>query len=127
MKPLLTILSTFFFFYASPKKIVVGSNQAVTSLKKAVSIASDRDTILLNAGIYKEGNIVITKSIIIIGNGSPILDGEGKYEILTIGGRNITIRGITFRNSGYSAMNDYASIKIIDASNIAVEDNTIIN
>ena len=127
MKTLLTILSTFFFFCVAAKTIVVGSDQSVTSLKRAVFLAKDRDTILLTAGVYKEGNIVITKAIVIIGKGGPVLDGENKYEILTISGKNITITGIIFRNSGYSAMNDYASIKIIDASNITVENNTIIN
>jgi len=127
MKTLLTILSTFFFFCVAAKRIVVGSDQSVTSLKRAVFLAKDRDTILLTAGVYKEGNIVITKAIVIIGKGGPVLDGENKYEILTISGKNITITGIIFRNSGYSAMNDYASIKIIDASNITVENNSIIN
>ncbi|MFI5185791.1 MAG: nitrous oxide reductase family maturation protein NosD [Chitinophagales bacterium] len=127
MKTLLTILSTLFFFCSSAKKIVVGIDQQIRSLKNAVSIAKDKDTILLNAGIYKEGNIIITRSITIIGNGDPVLDGENKYEIFTVSGKNITIRGITFRNSGYSAMNDYASIKIVDAANITVENNTIID
>jgi nitrous oxidase accessory protein len=126
MKVLLTITALLFFFCVSAKKIVVGNNQPVTSLKKAVSIASDGDTILLNPGIYKEGNIVITKSITIIGNGNPILDGEHKCEIFTVSGKNITIKGITFRNSGYSAMNDYASIKVVDAINVTIENNTII-
>jgi nitrous oxidase accessory protein len=105
----------------------VGKNQPLSSLKKAVSISKDGDTILLNAGIYQEGNIVITKSIAIIGSGNPILDGENKFEILTISGKNISIKGITFRNSGYSAMNDYASIKVVDAANISIENTTIIN
>src|SRR5262245_39155054 len=127
MKKLLTIIGIFFLFSASAKKIVVGRCQSFTSLKKAVLIANDKDTILLNAGVYREGNIPITKSISIIGIGNPVLDGENKYEILTISGKNITISGITFRNSAYSAWNDYASIKIVDASNITIENNTIIN
>lgn len=127
MKKWLTIASIFFFGSAYAKKIVVGRDQSITSLKKAVSIATDRDTILLTAGVYREGNITITRSICIIGIGNPVLDGENKYEIFTVSGKNITIRGITFRNSGYSAMNDYASIKIIDASNITIENNIILN
>jgi len=126
MKVLLTITALSFFFCASAKKIVVGSNQAITSLKKAVSVARNGDTVVVNAGIYKEGNIEITRSITILGNGNPIVDGENKYEILTVSGRNITIKGITFRNSGYSAMNDYASIKVVDAINVRIENNTII-
>jgi len=127
MKTLLTITTISFFLCTSAKTIVVGKDQAITSLKKAVSIATDRDTVLLHAGTYREGNIIIIKSLSIIGEGNPVLDGENKYEILTISGKNITIKGIVFRNSGYSAMNDYASIKIVDAANVVIENNTIID
>ncbi len=105
--------------------ILVGSNQSVRSLKKAIETAKDKDSIVLQTGIYKEGPLVITKSITLIGQGNPVLDGENKYEILLISGKNITIKGIQFRNSGYSAMNDYASVKLIDASNITLENNSI--
>ena len=111
---------------ASANTIVVGSNQPIQSLKKAIEAAKDKDTILLQPGIYKEGHIILTKSITIIGQNNPVLDGENKYEILLISGKNIIIRGIQFRNSGYSAMNDYASIKLVDASNITLENNNII-
>src|SRR5215813_1829136 len=120
MKVLLTITILLLFICVSAKKIVVGSNQAITNVKKAISMAHDGDTIVVNAGVYKEGNIEIIKSLTIIGNGNPVMDGEHKYEIFTISGRNITVRGITFRNSGYSAMNDYASIKVVDAINVRI-------
>jgi nitrous oxidase accessory protein len=127
MKTLLTISSLLLFLFASSKKIVVGNDQAITKLEKAIAIAKDGDTVVLNPGSYRAGNIVITRSITLIGNGNPTLDGEYKYQILTVSGKNITIKGITFRNSGYSAINDYAAIKIIDASNVTVENNTIYN
>lgn len=127
MKTLLTITTIIFSFCASAKTIVVGKNLPFTSLKKALSVAKDKDTILVNAGIYREGNILLTKSVTLLGVGNPILDGQNKYEIMTVSGRNILIKGITFRNAGYSAMNDYASIKVIDASNITIENNTILN
>ena len=96
-----------------------------TSLRKAVDAAKSGDTILLKKGIYREGNITINKSICLIGVDQPILDGENKYEILTVSGSGIIIKGIHFLNSGYSSMNDYASIKIIDANNVLVENNNI--
>jgi nitrous oxidase accessory protein len=109
------------------KTIIVGTNQPVHSLKKAIELAKDKDTILLLAGIYKEGSITLTKSLTIIGQNNPVLEGEKKYEILLISGKNITIRGIQFRNSGYSAMNDFAAIKLIDCSNVLIENNSIYN
>ena len=90
-------------------------------------MANNGDTILLQKGIYSEGSIVLTKSLTILGNENPVLDGESKYQILVISGKNISVKGITFRNSGVSTMNDFASIKVVDASNITIENNTILN
>jgi nitrous oxidase accessory protein len=99
----------------------------VHSLKKAIEAANPADTILLQAGTYKEGGITLTKSLTIIGQDNPVLDGENKYELLLISGKNIVVRGITFRNSGYSALNDYASIKLVDCMNVRIENNIIQN
>lgn len=111
----------------SANTIIVGSNQSVRSLKKAIEIAHDKDSILILPGIYKEGGIVLTKSLAIIGQPNTILDGENKYEILLISGKNILIKGIQFRNSGYSALNDFASIKLVDCSNVILQNNNILN
>ena len=127
MKKLVTIPILFFCSLVFARTIVVGSNQFFKTLKQAIAVAKNGDTILVQKGIYKEGNIVLTKSLAIIGNDGVVLDGENKYEILTISGKNITIKNIQFKNSGYSAMNDYASIKLIDASHITIENNTILN
>jgi len=127
LKKLVTIPILFFCSLVFARTIVVGSNQFFKTLKQAIAVAKNGDTILVQKGIYKEGNIVLTKSLAIIGNDGVVLDGENKYEILTISGKNITIKNIQFKNSGYSAMNDYASIKLIDASHITIENNTILN
>lgn len=107
--------------------IVVGGHSGLRSLKQAVARVGNGDTILLQAGTYREGSITITRPLTLIGKGNPVLEGEHKYEILLISGKNISITGITFRNSGYSALNDYASIKLVDCSQVHVEKNTILN
>lgn len=107
------------------RTIIAGTNLPIPSLKKAIELAKDNDTILLQAGIYKEGSITLTKSLTIIGQNNPVLDGEHKYEILLITGKNTSIIGIQFRNAGYSSMGDFASIKLVDASNILLENNQI--
>ena len=110
------------------RTIVVGKNQSVSSISKAVELAKENDTILVQQGIYKEGNIIINKkNLALIGQNFPVLDGENKFQILTVSGSNITIKGFRFQNSGLSAMNDYASVKVIDAKNILVENNQVIN
>jgi nitrous oxidase accessory protein len=109
------------------KTIVVGKDQLVTSLKKGIEAASDNDTILLKTGVYKEGNIILNKSIKLIGIDYPVLDGENKFEILTVSGTRIVIKGIHFKNSGYSSMNDFASINLVDAQFVIIENNKIDN
>lgn len=106
--------------------ITVGPGQPVKTLRQAVSLAKDKDTIKLSPGIYKEGNIIITKSITLLGNNA-ILDGNNEYEILTVSGKNITLAGLQFQNSGYSSMNDYAALKVIDAANVMITGNRFLN
>jgi nitrous oxidase accessory protein len=125
VKKLLTILILISTQVVFARTILVGKDQVISSLRKAVEMANDDDTILLKKGIYTEGNIIISKSIRLIGVDQPILDGENKYEILTVTGSRIIIKGIHFRNSGYSSMNDYAAIGLIDAGYVIVSNNTI--
>jgi nitrous oxidase accessory protein len=125
---LIIILPTIIFSTVlSARTIVVGKDQPVATIRKAIELAKDNDTILIQPGIYKEGNIIIRKSVILIGQNFPILEGENKFEIFTVSGSNITIKGLLFQNSGQSALNDYASIKIIDSKNLVIENNKVIN
>jgi nitrous oxidase accessory protein len=107
--------------------IIVGANQKIKTLRKAIETAKDKDTIFLTYGVYKEGPLQLTKSVTIIGQNYPVLEGENKFEILLISAPNVTISGLEFRNSGYSAMNDYASIKLVDATDVTIEHNRIFN
>ena len=122
MRGIITILLMAVLGSVSGNTIVVEKN-----LKQAIQHAKDGDTVLLKKGIYKEGNIIITKSICLMGIDAPVLDGDHKNEILTISGKNIIIKGIHFLNAGYSSINDFAAIKIIDATGILIENNIITN
>jgi nitrous oxidase accessory protein len=126
MKFLLIILLLNICIAVSAGTIIVGANQPVKTLKQAIVLAKEKDTIRLLPGIYKEGNIILTKSITIIGDNA-ILDGNNQYEILTVSGNNITLTGLQFQNSGYSSMNDYAALKVIDATNVTIAGNRFLN
>ena len=127
MRPFIFILVLFLHQAALAHVIVAGPGQAVGSLKKAVSLSKDGDTILLKNGIYREGNVLLTKSITLIGETNTILDGENKHELLTISGKYITVRGIIFQNAGYSALNDFAAIKVIDSYRVLLDNNTVLH
>jgi len=127
MKNILFILFLVISVSAFANTIEVGKNKSISNLRQGISAAKDGDTVLLHKGVYKEGNIIITKAIHLIGINGPVLDGENKNEILTLSGKNIVIRGIHFANAGYSSMNDYAALKVIDATGLMIGNNTFSN
>lgn len=109
----------------SPGIIRVGKNQAVRSIKKAIELAGMNDTVIVEAGIYKEGNILLNKPLTLLGVDFPVVDGKKEFETLTVSGRDIVVKGFHFKNIGQSSLNDYAAVKVIDASNVVVESNKI--
>src|SRR5690349_13451344 len=85
------------------RSIPVGKNEKIKSIKAAVGIATTGDTIFIKQGIYREGNIIIEKSLVLIGDNYPTLDGEDKFEILTIHANNVTIKGLRFIKTGIAS------------------------
>lgn len=112
---------------AISRTLVAGPGLPISTLRKAIELAKNEDTIFLKPGVYREGSLTLTKSIVLIGEGNPVLDGERKYEVLLISGKDIVIRGLYIKNSGYSALNDFAAIKLVNCARVTVENNRIEN
>lgn len=123
MRMLFLVIFSLVFVTGFGATIPVGSKERVTSISRAVAITQNGDTILLKKGTYYVNNIVISKALTILGENYPILHGSDKYEIFTITGRHINIKGIHFTHSGYSSANDYAAITMVDASDVVIENN----
>jgi nitrous oxidase accessory protein len=102
---------------------VVDQSGKLTSIKSAVEKAKSGDTIFVMPGVYREGNIIIQKSLTIIGKSFPLLDGELKYEIFTIAAKNVVIEGFHFKETGRSSINDLAAVKGLDAHNLIIRNN----
>lgn len=103
MKTIVKIICFFVTFLGYSNTIPVGKSQAVKTIKQALAMANDGDTILVHHGHYKEGNIIITKKIAFIGKDFPTLDGESKYEILSVKADSVLVRGFKVINSGYAS------------------------
>lgn len=112
---------------AFAKTIYVGKGEKITSIKDAIGMAQPGDTIIIRSGIYKEGNLQINKRISLLGENFPVLDGEHKYEILTITANGVTVAGLKLVNTGTSSLNDLAGIKILKARNVYVKGNELEN
>jgi nitrous oxidase accessory protein len=105
------------------KTIIVSKNNI--TIRQALLLAVNGDTILVNGGFYKEGNITIKTSIVFKGINSPVLDGENKHEIISVKTNNVTVDGFILQHGGRSGMDDIAGIKIYDCNNVTIINNTL--
>ncbi|HRH59274.1 MAG TPA: nitrous oxide reductase family maturation protein NosD [Chitinophagaceae bacterium] len=103
--------------------ITVGATEPMKNISSAIAAAKKGDTVLVNAGTYREKNLVINKSIFLIGNNQPVLDGEGKYEMITVHAGDVSINGFQFLHAGYSSREDYAAIKLNSCRNVTIAGN----
>lgn len=105
--------------------IKVGIQETIHSIKQGIALAKKGDTVLVNAGTYKEGNIIVDKGIYLKGIGRPILDGQKKYEIISVKADGAIIEGFSLIHSGISAIDDFAGIKLYDCTNVEVRNNIL--
>lgn len=109
------------------KIIHVGKSKEVKTIQRGIDLAVDGDTVLVDSGLYKEGGIVIQKSIVLKGVDHPVIDGEMKHEILFIKGRNIIIDGFRLQNTGRSEIKEIGAIMIYDSYGITAINNIVDN
>src|SRR5690606_34410544 len=101
--------------------IIVKPNNPQKTIKKAFEQAQSGDTILIKAGVYREGALHLKKGVTIIGEDYPEIDGENKYENLLVEHDDVVIKNLLFSNSGSSSFKDIASLKIKDATRVLIE------
>ncbi len=107
------------------KTIHIGSKQNIKSVQQALLIAADGDTLLVDPGHYHEKNIVIQKSIFLIGIKYPVLDGDGKYEIISVKADGVVVEGFKVVHSGVSSIEDFAGIKIYNKRDVVIRNNIL--
>ncbi len=103
----------------------VGNNRKLTSVTAAVNAARAGDTILVYAGTYHEKNLVISKRLVLKGVGYPVLDGEKKYEVISIKADGVVVDGFRIVHSGVSSMEDIGGIKIYDRRDVVIQNNIL--
>lgn len=99
-------------FEIKANTITVCKSCKIQTIKEAVSLSKDGDSIFIKKGIYKEQNITINKSIHLIGENFPVIDGEFKETIIKVTANNFSIEGLTLINVGQSYTKDFAAILV---------------
>ena len=105
--------------------IEIGVNKPIKSIKKGIALAQEGDTIIVHKGIYREGNIIINKRIVFIGKEYPILDGQKKYEVLSIKADNVIVDGFKIIKSGYATLDDPCGIKVYNRNHVSIQNNIL--
>ena len=105
--------------------IEVGPNKPIKSIKKAIFLAKAGDTVMVHKGLYKEGNIIINKKIVFLGKNLPILDGQKKYEVLSIKADSVVVDGFKVIKSGYATLEDPCGIKVYNRNYVVIQNNVL--
>lgn len=121
---LLNIMQGVFVFARS---ITVTPSQRSEEINKVFERCFAGDTLIFKKGHYSVNNLMILKSVVIRGENFPELDGNNKFQIMSIGADNVRVEGFRFTNSGRSDMNEISAIKIMNARNVVVNNNILEN
>ncbi len=125
MRYLLVVFLLFLSQFVIASKFVVGNNLSYRTIKSALTVAMEGDTIIVQAGHYSEGNIIIDKAVTMIGKGFPVLDGEKKYEVVSIKASYVWLEGFRVDHSGFATLEDPGGIKVYDAHNVTITNNIL--
>lgn len=107
--------------------LTVGKGKQFSTIKSALDFCKNGDQIWVYPGLYKEQNLIINKSIVLKGINFPVLDGESKYEIISVTTDDVIVDGFKVINSGISSINDLGGIKVYDSKNVVIRNNDLEN
>ena len=94
------------------RSLHVGSGHPYAAVKEAITAAEQGDTVIVHTGTYKEGNIIVDKTMTLMGMDWPVLDGQLKYEVLSVKANHVVVSGFVIQNSGHASLDDPGGIKV---------------
>ena len=125
MKIFCTIFFLFFYYTTAAATLQVGAGRLYKTITDAIAAAQPGDTILVDKGTYREKNIIINKRILLRGIDLPVLDGEKKYQIISVNADGAIIEGFRIVRSGVSSMNDLSGIRVSDSRDVIIRNNKL--
>ncbi len=109
---------------AGAQELVVGAGARYATLGAAVAAAAPGAVIRVRAGTYREPTVVVrVPRLTIVGDGWPLFDGEGTRELLVVRADDVTVRGLSFANTGVSHMEDRAALRVIESARCLIAGN----
>jgi len=92
----------------------VGGKVGLPTVSDALASAAPGDTIEVAPGEYHE-NLVVDKSVVIVGEGNPHLRGTAHGDVVRVLADDVEVRGFTISGSGADMLVSDAGVKIVGA------------
>ena len=117
-----------FSIHSYSKRIEVCPNCVFKSIKAGIEEATNGDVVIVSKADYFETNIIINKSIRLIGIDFPVVDGKNsKEEIFIIEADSVEISGFQIQNVAASHLKDLSGIRVRRRKNFSIEKNKFIS
>jgi nitrous oxidase accessory protein len=85
--------------------------RTASELQRAVDATPPGDTLVVYGGRYR-GPLRLSRPVVLVGRGAPILDGEGEGDVITVAAPGVTVEGFRVRNSGLDLGRNHSAIKV---------------
>jgi nitrous oxidase accessory protein len=95
----------------TPPTIVVSPDGPVRSLAEAIRTAPGGARIVVRPGTYREGRIVVDRTLAIEGEGMPVIEATAQATLIRVTADNVTIRGLVLAHVAPSHVEDRAALK----------------
>ncbi|HSE28106.1 MAG TPA: nitrous oxide reductase family maturation protein NosD [Gemmatimonadales bacterium] len=103
-----------------PGDLVVGAG--VGTIAEAVRRAPPGGRVVVPAGTWREPTITVDRPLEIVGQPGAVLDGGGHHGLLLVTADDVTVRGLTLRNTGLTFVEDRAALKVTRGRRCVLED-----
>jgi parallel beta-helix repeat protein len=107
------------------QEIRVGPAGDYRTLREAVEAASPHAVIRVAPGTYREFPLSIDRPLTLVGEGWPVLDGEGTHSILLVDADSVHVEGFELRGAGRSYTQDHAAIKVEEHAGCRIVNNRL--
>jgi len=105
--------------------VIVSPSGTIRTLTQALQLAPPGARVVVKAGVYREPTIVVQHPVTIVGEPGAVLESDQGRQILTVQADDVTVRGLELRHVATSFVEDRAAIRVQDATNCVIENNTI--
>jgi nitrous oxidase accessory protein len=111
----------------APPIIRAGPGGDYPTITDALARAPAGSRVVVAPGTYREPTLVVDRPLEIVGEGWPVLDGEGEREILNVTADGVTIQGLVLRNVGVSYTQDRAALRVEGVGGCLIQGNRLEN